>query len=161
MSHVARMDLGGVSVDVICDAVADHPRPLADAFPGAPAAGWEAVREQFPQTVGADGRWRFGTHVLLVRTDAACVLVDAGVGPAGSAAAGWLQVAGTLDEDLGALGVTPEDVDLVVLTHLHQDHVGWLVAPGQSRPRFARARHVVSGAEWASVQGDARAAHDI
>jgi glyoxylase-like metal-dependent hydrolase (beta-lactamase superfamily II) len=78
------------------------------------------------------------------------VLVDAGVGPAGSAAAGWLQVAGTLDEDLGALGVTPEDVDLVVLTHLHQDHVGWLVAPGADRPRFARARHVVSGIEWAA-----------
>jgi glyoxylase-like metal-dependent hydrolase (beta-lactamase superfamily II) len=155
-SHVTQLDLGGVLVDVVCDAVADHPRALADAFPGAPAAGWDAVRAQFPATVGADGRWRFGTHVVLVRTAGACVLVDAGVGPAGSAAANWLGVPGTFDTDLAALGVAPEDIDVVVLTHLHVDHVGWLLAQG---PRFARARHVVSGAEWASVQGDAMPAH--
>ena len=154
MSHVARLDLGGVSVDVLCDALADHPRALADAFPGAPAAGWDAVRAAFPATVGPAGRWRFGTHVVLVRTPGSCVLVDAGVGPAGSAAANWLQVAGTLDADLAALGVAPGDVDVLVLTHLHQDHVGWLVVPGERAPWFAGARHVVNGAEWASVQGD-------
>lgn len=140
-------------VDVLCDAVADHPRVLADAFPGTPAAGWDAVRARFPATVGADGRWRFGTHVVLVRTSDACVLIDAGVGPAGAAAARWLNVAGTLDADLAALGVGPGDVDIVVLTHLHQDHVGWLVAPGARRPWFARARHVVSGVEWAALRG--------
>jgi glyoxylase-like metal-dependent hydrolase (beta-lactamase superfamily II) len=154
MSHV---ELGGIRVDVLCDAVGDHPRALSGAFPGEPAAGWDAIRERFPATVGADGRWRFGTHVLLVRTSTACVLIDAGVGPAGSAAASWLQVEGTLDADLAALGVGPDDVDLVVLTHLHQDHVGWLVAP--RGPRFARARHVLSAVEWASVQGEAMPAH--
>jgi glyoxylase-like metal-dependent hydrolase (beta-lactamase superfamily II) len=153
VSVVKRVDLGGVLVDVLCDAVADHPRELAEAFPGTPAAGWEAVRARFPATVGAAGRWRFGTHVLLVRTSDACVLVDTGVGPAGTAAAGWLGVAGTLDADLARLGVGPDDVDVVVLTHLHQDHVGWLVKPGAQRPWFARARHVVSGLEWRALQG--------
>ena len=159
MSHVARIDLGGVSVDVLCDAVADHPRALADAFPGAPAAGWDAVRAAFPATVGPgrslavrDAR-RAGPHVR------ACVLIDAGVGPAGTAAAGWLEVAGTLDADLAALGVAPGDVDVLVLTHLHQDHVGWLVVPGARAPWFAGARHVVNGAEWASVQGDGMPSH--
>ena len=159
MSHVACMDLGGVVVDVLCDAVADHPRALPDAFPGAPAAGWDAVRAQFPATVGARGRWRFGTHVVLVRGSGACVLVDAGVGPAGSAAAGWLAVEGTLDADLAALDVAPDDIDVLVLTHLHQDHVGWLVAPEAHEPRFGRARHVVSADEWASVQGDGMPPH--
>jgi glyoxylase-like metal-dependent hydrolase (beta-lactamase superfamily II) len=150
VSLVKHVDLGGVLVDVLCDAVADHPRVLADAFPGTPAAGWDAIRTRFPATAGADGRWRFGTHVVLVRTSEVCVLIDTGVGPAGTAAAGWLNVVGTLDADLGKLGVGPADVDVVVLTHLHQDHVGWLVAPGAQRPRFERARHVVSGAEWAA-----------
>jgi glyoxylase-like metal-dependent hydrolase (beta-lactamase superfamily II) len=146
------MDLGGVVVDVLCDAIADHPRALADAFPGAPAIGWDEVRSRFPATVGEEGRWRFGTHVVLVRTSDACVLIDAGVGPAGTAAAGWLDVAGTLDADLAALGVDSGDVDVVVLTHLHQDHVGWLVKPGAQRPWFARARHVVGGAEWGALR---------
>jgi glyoxylase-like metal-dependent hydrolase (beta-lactamase superfamily II) len=153
VSVVKRVDLGGVVVDVVCDAVADHPRGLADAFPAAPAAGWDAVRARFPATVGADGRWRFGTHVVLVRTSDACVLIDTGVGPAGTAAAGWLDVAGTLDADLAGLGVGPGDVDVVVLTHLHQDHVGWLVQPGTKHPWFARARHVVSDAEWTALRG--------
>lgn len=137
---------------MLCDTVGDHPRPLADAFPGAPAAGWEAIRAQFPETVGVDGRWRFGTHVLLVRAGEACVLIDAGVGPAEAAAAQWLNVAGTLDDDLAGLGIAADDIDLVVLTHLHVDRVGWL-------PRFAGARHVLSAREWASVQGDAMPAH--
>jgi glyoxylase-like metal-dependent hydrolase (beta-lactamase superfamily II) len=85
------------------------------------------------------------------------VLIDAGVGPAGSAAAAWLDVEGTLDAKLAELDVAPDDVDVVVLTHLHQDHVGWLV--DEETPRFARARHVVSVDEWASVQGDGMPPH--
>ncbi|MBE2320639.1 MBL fold metallo-hydrolase [Solirubrobacter sp. CPCC 204708] len=158
MSHVTRIELGGIVVDVLCDAVGDHPRALPDAFPGAPALGWDAVRNAFPATVGVEGRWRFGTHVLLVRTPDARVLVDAGVGPAGTAAADWLHVTGTLDADLAALEVRPEDIDVLVLTHLHQDHIGWLVEPGTRTPRFARARHVLSEPEWTSVQ-DAMPAH--
>jgi len=152
VSHAGRIDSGGgVVVDVLCDAVGDHPRALPDAFPGAPAAGWDAVRGTFPATVGSAGRWRLPVHVALVRTTSATVLIDAGVGPAGTAAAEWLAVTGTLEADLGALGVAAGDVDVVVLTHLHQDHVGWLAAPGSARPTFGRARHVVSGPEWASV----------
>jgi glyoxylase-like metal-dependent hydrolase (beta-lactamase superfamily II) len=159
VSHVVCIDLGGAVVDVLCDVVADHPRALDDAFPGTPAVGWDAVRAQFPATVGAGGRWRFGTHVVLVRTSGRCVLIDGGVGPAGSAAAGWLNVEGTLGADLAALDVAPGEINVVVLTHLHQDHVGWLVEPGAQTPRFSRARHVLSATEWASVQGDRMPAH--
>jgi glyoxylase-like metal-dependent hydrolase (beta-lactamase superfamily II) len=158
VSHVARIDLGGVVIDVLCDAVADHPRALDDAFPGTPAAGWDAVRAKFPETVGAGGRWRFGTHVALVRMPGRCALIDAGVGPAESAAARWLDVEGTLDTDLAALDIAPDEIDVLVLTHLHQDHVGWLVDESRA-PRFARARHVVSADEWASVQADGMPSH--
>jgi glyoxylase-like metal-dependent hydrolase (beta-lactamase superfamily II) len=152
VSHAGLLDLGGgVTVDLLCDAVADHPRALPDAFPGAPAGGWEATRAAFPATVGPAGRWRFPTHVALVRTPDATVLVDAGVGPAGTTAAEWLGVTGELGADLAALGVAADDVDVVVVTHLHSDHLGGLAAPGAGRPAFARARHVVDGDEWASA----------
>jgi glyoxylase-like metal-dependent hydrolase (beta-lactamase superfamily II) len=39
---------------------------------------------------------------------------------------------GLLPDALAAVGCAPEDVDLVFLTHLHPDHVGW-VAPGTRR----------------------------
>ena len=64
---------------------------------------------------------------------------------------------GMLDEQppglpaaLSAAGLRPEDIDLVVLSHLHFDHCGALVAPGQDgelAALFPRAKHVVQGRE--------------
>ena len=48
-----------------------------------------------------------------------------------------------------AAGFAPEDVDLVVHTHLHEDHVGWdtHLSDGQWVPTFTNARHVYVGNE--------------
>lgn len=88
------------------------------------------------ETVGRDLRWRLPVYAYLVRTGDTTVLVDTGVGPAGTVAARWLGVTGTIGER--------PDVDLVVFTHLHQDHVGW------GRSWFPNARFVVSEREWAA-----------
>jgi glyoxylase-like metal-dependent hydrolase (beta-lactamase superfamily II) len=123
---VTVVGLGGdVTVTAILDAIADHPSPLLDAFAGMPAS---AV-DEFPATVGRDGRWRLPVYVYLIQAFGRAVLVDTGVGPAGTAASAWLGVTGTLD--------VPAP-DLVVFTHLHSDHVG---------RRFEGVRHVVSESE--------------
>jgi glyoxylase-like metal-dependent hydrolase (beta-lactamase superfamily II) len=46
---------------------------------------------------------------------------------------------------LAALGVEPQDVTLVINTHLHLDHVGWNthLVDGKWKPMFARARHIM------------------
>ena len=52
---------------------------------------------------------------------------------------------------LGRLGVRPEEVDLVLTTHLHWDHAGGFTRrerDGRVRVTFPRARHVVQRAEW-------------
>ena len=52
---------------------------------------------------------------------------------------------------LGRLGVRPEEVDLVVTTHLHWDHAGGLTRRGphgRVELTFPRARHVAQRAEW-------------
>jgi len=48
------------------------------------------------------------------------------------------------------LGVRPEDVDYVVCTHFHADHVGWntRLADGRWVPTFPRARYVFTNPEW-------------
>jgi len=72
---------------------------------------------------------------------------------------------GTLLKSLAAEGLSPDDIDTVVFTHLHHDHVGWTsnIAPapngGSQQPAtaltFSRARHLVAGAEWDYWNGTA------
>jgi glyoxylase-like metal-dependent hydrolase (beta-lactamase superfamily II) len=50
------------------------------------------------------------------------VLIDAGLGPVDL---GYL-AGGALLGELAAVGVRPENVDVIVISHLHLDHVGWL-----------------------------------
>ncbi len=59
-------------------------------------------------------------------------------------------------DNLAELGVTPEQIDAVVLSHLHFDHAGGLLSPwreGQAPELvFPRARFVVSEAAWARAR---------
>jgi glyoxylase-like metal-dependent hydrolase (beta-lactamase superfamily II) len=53
---------------------------------------------------------------------------------------------------LAALGLAPEDIDYVLCTHLHSDHVGWntRLEDGRWVPTFANARYVFSAKEVAA-----------
>ncbi len=56
-----------------------------------------------------------------------------------------------LDHTLAEAGLRPEDIDIVLATHLHFDHAGGFTtrdADGHLRPRFPRARYVVRRGEW-------------
>jgi glyoxylase-like metal-dependent hydrolase (beta-lactamase superfamily II) len=90
-------------------------------------------------------------HSYLVVDGSGVVLVDAGVGPAGGEAAEWLGVSGRLPGLLAQVGVEVTDVDAVVLTHVHLDHVGW--ASDGVRPVFPRAEYVVQRDEVAHARG--------
>lgn len=93
---------------------------------------------------------------LLVRTPQATVLVDAGMGDKVTPEMAEQQSFrlerpnGWLVDDLARHGVTPEDVDLVVLSHLHGDHCGasTRVLDGQLVPTFPRAQYWVQQREW-------------
>jgi glyoxylase-like metal-dependent hydrolase (beta-lactamase superfamily II) len=53
-------------------------------------------------------------------------------------------------ETLRAAGVAPEDVDVVLCSHLHVDHVGWntRLENGRWVPTFPKARYLISRREW-------------
>ena len=100
---------------------------------------------------------------LLIRHPEATVLVDTGVGAKEDEK--FREIYGVenegeptrLEDGLGAWGVEPEDVDLVVCTHLHFDHAGGATirgADGELRPSFPRARYVVRRGEWEFAHRD-------
>ena len=56
-----------------------------------------------------------------------------------------------LDHTLAEAGLAPEDIDIVLATHLHFDHAGGFTVRdggGRLRPRFPRAQYVVRRGEW-------------
>ena len=57
----------------------------------------------------------------------------------------------TLDDSLAEAGLAPDDIDIVLATHLHFDHAGGFTrrdASGRVRPRFPRAQYIVRRGEW-------------
>jgi glyoxylase-like metal-dependent hydrolase (beta-lactamase superfamily II) len=103
----------------------------------------------------ADDRNRIalGLRPLLVRTASETILIDAGLGE--SLTGKDVDIYGVdraqhLDHSLAAAGLSAADIDVVIATHLHFDHVGGCTTriDGVLRPRFPRARYFVNRHEW-------------
>jgi glyoxylase-like metal-dependent hydrolase (beta-lactamase superfamily II) len=98
-------------------------------------------------------RIALGLRPLLVRTPDHNVLIDAGIGNKMSpkeVAIYAIDRQPTLDESLAAAGLTPDDIDVVIASHLHFDHAGGFTSRVDAvvRPHFARARYKVRRGEW-------------
>ncbi|MCO8277161.1 MBL fold metallo-hydrolase [Actinoplanes sp. TRM 88003] len=137
--------VGPLTVVAVEDAAGPFFAPRAEAFPTATTEQWAAADAFDPAARTADGEWllRFRSYAVRVGTGPV-VLVDAGIGPAGSLAADWAPVPGRLPDALAEAGIAPGDVAAIVLTHLHNDHMGWAV-PRDSP--FTSARVVVQRAD--------------
>ena len=74
---------------------------------------------------GLDPQFRFAPSLgcFVVRLDGRHVLCDAGIGPGPNAYLDGLS--GRLPLLLEQSGLSPSDIDAVVFTHLHMDHIGW------------------------------------
>lgn len=135
--------IGPFEVTPLCDGWA--PLPLSDELPGVDV-DWRTERERFPWAFPEDDptSWAWHVHAFLIRGRERLVLVDTGIGHLGRPP---FDVEGRIDEELASEGVAPEDVEDVVLTHLHADHSGAVCRP-DGTPRFPNARHHVHPADW-------------
>jgi len=79
---------------------------------------------------------------LLVEAPGSLLLIDTGSGALARSQPGR-QNLGRLGSGLAHLDLVPEDIDLVLLTHLHSDHVWGCFGADGKRPIFTSARHVV------------------
>ncbi|MFG2430903.1 MBL fold metallo-hydrolase [Streptomyces sp. NPDC048590] len=146
------LQVGPYTVIALPDSAGPFFSPRSEAFPTATDAQWSAADRFDPGAVDTLGRWWLQFRAFAVRGDRGVTLVDAGIGPADSPAASWAPVPGALPASLATAGIQPTDVDTVVLTHLHTDHVGWAVVGGDhARPFFPNAEYVLQRAEIAAI----------
>jgi glyoxylase-like metal-dependent hydrolase (beta-lactamase superfamily II) len=137
-------DIGGAEVIALCDAIG----PMGDAIR-------KPLPEMFPGgAFDVDEEWILHFHCHLIRAAGRTILVDVGVGSTESPAASWAPVPGRLLGELAAVGVAATDVDTVVITHLHSDHVSGAVADGV--PTFPNAAHVIQRAELDAASATVR-----
>lgn len=97
--------------------------------------------------IPADRTQNFFTPTL-VNTGTDLVLFDTGLSAEGTVAA------------LSAAGITPDQVSVVVLTHMHGDHIGGLMGADGVTPTFANARYVAGAVEHNHWSGAANEGFD-
>ncbi|HJW64804.1 MAG TPA: MBL fold metallo-hydrolase [Actinomycetes bacterium] len=118
--------VGEIDVLVISDGVLPLPAAtLATNADPAELAAWLDDMRQPPDV------FKWPLNVVVVRSGGRTVLIDAGIGA--ELPADFPQAAGLLAGRLTAAGIDPASVTDVVLTHMHVDHVGGLLADGLRR----------------------------
>ncbi len=116
----------------------------SEFFPSVPQEAWAPYAEDLTPT----GHVVMNMGSFLVRSDGKTVLVDTGLG---KDAQGLEPLeTGNLMDEFNKHGIANSEVDVVFITHLHRDHVGWNFSSqnGEMRLTFPNAKYLVPKADW-------------
>jgi glyoxylase-like metal-dependent hydrolase (beta-lactamase superfamily II) len=142
----AKYRLGGLDLSIISDG--NFFQDAGAVFGVVPRMMWES----FAGSLDARHRMTLGLNSVVVRSQGKLVLIETGVGdkPRTARDNSTPLEEGNLLADLTALGIRPEEVDVVINTHLHFDHCGWNTrfVDGSLGLTFPNAEYVIPKAEW-------------
>ncbi|MBT2231895.1 MBL fold metallo-hydrolase [Nonomuraea sp. NEAU-A123] len=128
--------------------------PTGAFFPTMPDEAWQEHRDLLvPDHLGADDDMvHVAMQTWLLRSEGRTILIDTGIGNDKNrpAVEPWHRQQLDYLGRLAAAGVQPEDVDLVVNTHLHLDHVGWntRLVGGEWVPTFPNAGYLMPAVDF-------------
>lgn len=139
--------LGQMTVDKVLED--EGSMPFSFSLPQATAADLAALREWYwDETLDADpakAMFTLSVHSFVVRMGGKTVIVDTCSGNHKNRSVPLAHQLNTpYLQRLEALGIRREEIDMVVCTHLHLDHIGWntMLVDGQWVPTFPNARYV-------------------
>ena len=137
------ISVGNVDIVALLDLIPPA-RATEDFFPDVPSSAWEPYKDE----VLEKGNLQLYYGCFLARSNGKNVLVDTGIGPGPHPSRDNKK--GNLINDLKRVGVDPSDVDIVVHSHLHIDHVGWNLdlTSDPPKPYFPNARYLVPRVDW-------------
>lgn len=132
-----RFGLGGFEVTTLLDGAVQIPGPHPIFGQNVEA---EDVAALAAETFLPADKMEIGFTPVILNTGSEVILFDTGNG------AGRRPNAGLFRARLADVGLTPEQVDVVVLTHFHPDHIGGLMEDGE--PAYPNARYVTHAVEY-------------
>lgn len=133
-----RVNVGAVEVTALSDCLMVYPASSVYAKAGGDL-------DRYSKYLTDDGSVELNCACFLIRADGHTVLVDAGMGPESD---------GQLMIELEAAGVSADEVEMVIFTHLHGDHTGWNVDRENGNPTFRNARYLVERGDWDQLAAD-------
>ena len=139
---------GDVSVTRVVEYHGDAGTSPGDITPGLLAELWRQNRAWLqPDHVNADFTSYVGAlQTWVLRSEGKTILIDTGAGNGRDRPlATFAHLHTSFLADLAAAGAAPDEVDVVVNTHLHLDHTGWNthLRDGQWVPTFPNARYLM------------------
>lgn len=102
--------------------------------------------EKIQQNAGIKEPNAIHINTFLIQKNGKNILIDSGIG-------GLNNLGGQLIKNLAALGIAPNDIDTILLTHSHPDHIGGLITP-QGKAMFPRAELLVSSDEYNYIKDE-------
>ena len=136
--------------------VAYHPK---GPFPQATPEALRNIPWLYPHYVNEQDEMLLSIHALLVEAPGLKLVVDTCIGnDKARAMLGGSALSTPFLEHLAQVGWSRDDVDAVVCTHLHVDHVGWntMLEGGRWVPTFPKARYLIGAKElehWSAAPG--------
>jgi len=147
-----RISIGSFEIQRIEELVAPL-MPVQDFFPALSDDMLAAARPEIPQGhLSEDDQINLSFHSYVLRTGRYTILVDTCCGNDKNRPArpSFANLSTSYLQTLAAAGCRPEDVDIVMCTHLHWDHVGWntKLVDGQWVPTFPNAKYIMARREY-------------
>jgi glyoxylase-like metal-dependent hydrolase (beta-lactamase superfamily II) len=136
------LKVGSISIIPLSDG--NFSPPATDILPSISTEQWEPMKEY----LNPDGTLPLNFGAFLVREGDEWTLVDTGFGGREGSPGGRLL--GELEK--AKLG--PDDINRVIITHLHLDHVGWNTVDRDGQPEvlFKNARYIIQRLDWEHFQ---------